>query len=125
MVRFVILAAACLVIQTGSAAACKIQSNFDFGYNSTATMALKRGTRCGVSFNVAGYAFEGISVVTAPRNGTVQISARNTFAYTPKAGFSGKDTFVVEVRGGGLNSNSGVIAFRAKTLVTVDATVTP
>jgi hypothetical protein len=123
--RFLFLLFVAFLFQSGSAQACKSNSVFDFGYNSTAAMELKRGTRCGVAFNVAGYAFEGISVVSAPRHGTVQVTARNIYYYTPKAGYVGKDQFVIEARGGGLNSNDGTVAFRAKSLVTVDATITP
>ncbi len=60
--------------------------------------------------------FEGdplrFNTVTAPRSGTLFIDPDGRFTYTPRAGFTGTDTFTYRVNDGRLNSPAATVTLR-------------
>jgi hypothetical protein len=110
----------CAVIN--SAEACYTRANFQPGYDGTASMTVIRDKPCGVAFTVVGYLFEGFRVTESPRYGELRVGARG-YVYTPRKGYIGADRFSVEVNSGGIDPRTGVVSYRAKSVLTTNVTV--
>ena len=72
-----------------------------------------------VTLNDFGIDGDAITVVLvdAPENGTVVLNADGSFAYTPEAVFSGKDTFTYQASDGVLTSNVATVEITVITTI--------
>lgn len=64
------------------------------------------------------------SVVDGPANGTIAFSADGSFIYTPKAGWSGNDSFTYAASDG-VNKSSAVVQLSVEAAPVVETPVTP
>jgi hypothetical protein len=70
-----------------------------FGAEASFTAEVRPGGYCAFSMRTNGpFAFDGVSVVSQPRNGWVTSLNRSAFSYTANTRAEGSDAFVVVVR---------------------------
>lgn len=111
--------AGCVSTQGGSQQAvgpqeCNpLNQNTAYGVNTVWPMQVGQAG-CNGSLDVSGTILSS-SIVQAPKNGTATINL-DEYTYTPKAGFTGKDSFVMKVTASGG-------AFKGTSLITFDITV--
>jgi hypothetical protein len=131
--KLLLVAAATLVASVTSSFAqqerCVTSGRFSWGSNSSWSGTTKAGQACRASFSSDAGSFQSHRIVTQPKNGSLRISGVSngvpTFVYQPKAGFSGSDTFTVELTGAGINRQTGTTFPPASTLITYNMAVTP
>lgn len=102
MLRLPLAAAAVTIFAAGGARAeCKYPV-FDFfpernGGVTVDTIAVA-GTPCTHNFKEGpGYRFTSVGVALAPDHGRLSKQGRARFVYTPKAGYSGKDAYMIHI----------------------------
>ena len=92
-----------------------LNQNTAYGVNTVWPMAV--GTAgCNGALDVGGTILAS-SIVQQPKNGTATINV-DEYTYTPKPGFTGKDSFVMKVTASGGN-------FKGTSMITFDITVSP
>jgi Bacterial Ig domain len=108
-------AAAGLLVATGGAlASCKGNFRLEFGHTNDLQWATPRNTTCGIQMQFDYVALYGLAVRQSPRNGTIQMNNHYTFTYTPKKGFFGQDSFIVDAEGAPVNYLLGTTGQRSK-----------
>jgi hypothetical protein len=93
-------------LSPASADDCAWNGRFTFGKASTGSASVKSGQDCSFTIRTGG-AVKSVKIVTPANNGTARAVNQSTFAYKPKAGFKGRDSFVIAVDGSG-QKGSGV-----------------
>ena len=63
------------------------------------------------------------ALVAGPANGTLTLNSNGSFSYTPKAGFSGADSFTYRDSDGTLLSNTATVALTVTTSTSTGATI--
>ena len=63
------------------------------------------------------------ALVTGPANGTLTLNPNGSFSYTPKAGFSGADSFTYRDSDGTLLSNTATVALTVTTTTSAGTTI--
>ena len=61
--------------------------------------------------------------VTSPANGTVTLNANGSFTYTPKAGFSGSDSFTYKANNGTTDSNIATVTITVSASTSCPCTI--
>lgn len=113
--------AGCVSTQGGGSQAAGPQEcnpmnqNTAYGVNTVWPMAVS-SAGCNGALDVGGTILSS-SIVQQPKNGSATINM-DEYTYTPKPGFTGKDSFVIKVTASGG-------AFKGTSLVTFDITVSP
>jgi hypothetical protein len=108
---------------------CVTSGSFTWGYNATWSGAIKSGSPCNASFSSGAGVFLSHRIVSRPSNGTLAVAVQGNnvprFTYQPKAGFSGSDSFTIELNGAAVNRQTGTQNAPANTQITYQLTVSP
>jgi hypothetical protein len=131
--RDLFLALTIVIFSTGIAnaqqARCVTSGSFVWGYNTTWSGTIKAGQPCRASYSSSSGSYQGHKIVSQPRNGSLRVGGVSngvpTFVYQPKAGFSGSDTFTIELTGAGVNRQTGTSLPPASTQITYNMSVAP
>lgn len=103
-------------------AACSYDPfRFTFGsVNASTTLRIHPGETCAINLQARnGTTFQSLRTVSAPRQGTVGRSGVDSFAYRATRSASGRDHFIVEVRGTGKPSGSAQISVNVEFIMDV------
>jgi Bacterial Ig domain len=103
-----------LAVMGGAQATCKGNFSLQFGYTTTENWTMVTGTTCHITYNFDYVALYGVGVRQQAKHGTVRATGMNTLEYTPKKGFKGTDTFIIEVEGGYVSWHTGTATMRSK-----------
>jgi Bacterial Ig domain len=91
---------------------CKVNGFFIPGYDFSVSGLAKSGVSCPTGFISGEGQFKSASVIKSPANGTVKLSAAGSGApivtYTSRRGFTGSDSFTIEVRIARFDDTAGV-----------------
>jgi Bacterial Ig domain len=127
LVAIFTLATTCVAVAQD--ARCATTGSFTWGYNAVWSGSIKSGQACRASYASNFGSYLGHKIVSQPRNGTLRVAGVSngvpTFVYQPKAGFSGSDTFTVELTGASINRQTGTAFPPANTQITYNMTVAP
>jgi hypothetical protein len=97
---------------------CLVRGNWaGWGQNGTGTFEVGSGQSCTIASSTFGK-FEGSKVAKQPEHGTVKQLSVSSWQYTPKPGFTGSDSFVLE----GIGNDPGQPAGQ-RSLVTMNVNV--
>lgn len=109
-------------------AACSYDPfRFTFGsVNASTTLRIHPGETCAINLQAHnGTIFQGLRTVSAPLQGTVGRSGVDSFAYRAHPSASGRDYFVVEVRGKGRPSGAAQISVNVEFIADTAPAVPP
>jgi hypothetical protein len=101
-----VVAVSLMGLSPASADSCAWSGRFTFGNAGTGSASVKGGQDCSFAVRTGG-AVKSVKIVTPAKNGTARAVNQSTFAYKPKAGFKGQDSFVIAVDGSG-QKGSGI-----------------
>ena len=99
-----------IVGSEANARACNIQ-RFEFRFTSQgpwpARMTVQTGKSCGSRNWQTSGTLKRLSLVSAPRHGTLQLSFPGRYRYSPSSGYVGDDTFTLKLCGSTLGGMEG------------------
>lgn len=107
-----------------SAADCHVDPfRFTYGSDTQTHMDMKQGGTCGHTLHERGGGLSSVGVAQNAQNGTASVSG-SRWDYRPRKGFTGHDTFVVQVSGESMSNRRGS-DHKGTANITVDVDVTP
>jgi Bacterial Ig domain len=95
-------------------ATCRGKFNLEFGYTNEMQFSMQSNSTCQILMEFDYVALYGLSVRQQPKNGSVKIVNHYTFVYTPRKGYKGQDTFILDAEGGRVNFETGTATMRSK-----------
>jgi len=115
--RFIMVAAAALLINA-PALACTASTVRTFtGHTLDGTMTVKSGRPCSVAVIWSRGPTQTVEVVRRPSNGTITQTGAHRLVYRSRPGFTGSDSFSYTRRG--LDTRNNAIAYTVRRAVTV------
>ena len=107
------------------AADCHIDNfHFTYGSDTSTHMNVKSGKSCGSTMTTKGGGLSSLAIAQSPQNGSATTPSSYRWEYKSARGFTGKDTFVVQLTGSGGN-NRGTHISSGTTNISVDVDVMP
>jgi hypothetical protein len=116
-------AAGLLAAMGGAQATCKGNFRLEFGYTNDLQWVMQRDSTCQIIMQFDYVALYGLTVRQQPKNGSLRMLNHYTFAYVPRKGFAGQDTFILDAEGGYVSWQTGTATMRSKAGMAITMTV--